>query len=603
MVAVTGCLFCTVAPVQAEDDEAIEKLDLPGPEVRYTVSFVGIEELEFVDLLHKVSKTVEKESDPPASLLLLKARADGDVSRFLEVFRSKGYFIPQIAVKVTGDNKKGIVTFDIKPGPRFAFGSVKMVLSPDDEDARSHLPSLADLKLSPETPYTASAVVDAQGKIESALKNNGYPFAKQTNREVAVDLGSESVNVEYFISQGKRSNFGTTSFSGSDRVDEDYLRSLIPWKTGQLYDLRLLDSYQRTLINLGLFSIAIVDVDKNDVDSDVANIVVNLTERKPRTIKGGVGYQTDSGPEATLSWEHRNLFGKGEKLSLSGKASLLENYAELKYTQPQVLSKNTNLVVTGKFADEDKESFTGRNLSASASFEHKFSPLFKAGFGLGYRFSYVQTDEAKPWEEGATYEFVSLPLGVGYENPNDPISPSAGGKYGLTIEPFYDLKSGSSNFLRSVASVIHFWGITDSPRIVWANRLLVGSEFGAGRDDIPPDLRFYAGGGGSIRGYPYQTVGPLRGSTPLGGRSLLEFSTEFRIRIMENVGIVPFLDGGSAFESEMPLTDQAILFGAGLGVRVYTPIGPIRLDVATPLNRRPDIDDIVQFYISLGQAF
>ncbi len=598
-----GGILSTAVPCMADDNEELEKVDLPGPKVNYSVSFVGIKNLEFADLLQKVSKTVEKKSDPPASLLLLKARADADVSSFLEVFRSYGYFTPQIEVKVTGDNNKGSVDFDIKPGPLFLFGSVTVMLSTDDEDARSHLPTLEKLKLTPKTPYSASAVVDAQGVIESALQNNGYPFAKQVSREVAVDLGSTSVNIVYTIEEGKRSFFGETTFTGGKRVKEAYLKSLIPWKEGQLYDARLMNSYQTALINLGLFSIAIVSVDKTDIDSGVANITVNLTERKPRTIKGGIGYETDSGPEAMLSWEHRNLFGGGEKLSLSGKASILENFAELTYTQPHVLSNKTDFIFDTKFANEDKESYRGRNISASASFEHHFTPQWKAGFGLGYRFSYVDEDEANPWEDGATYEFVSLPLGLSFENPNDILSPTAGGKYGLTVEPFYDIDNYSANFLRSVVSGIYYWGIMDSPQIVWANRLLVGSEMGAARNDIPPDLRFYAGGGGSIRGYPYQSVGPLRGSTPLGGRSLLEFSTEFRIRVMENVGLVPFLDGGSAFESEIPMEDQPLLFGAGLGVRVYTPIGPIRVDVATPLNRRSDIDDILQFYISLGQSF
>ena len=136
-----------------------------------------------------------------------------------------------------------------------------------------------------------------------------------------------------------------------------------------------------------------------------------------------------------------------------------------------------------------------------------------------------------------------------------------------------------------------------------ADVFMAGANIGTSRDKVSPDLRFYAGGSGSIRGYPYQTVGPLNGDTPIGGASVFTFSAELRWRITELIGLVPFLDGGSAFTEQLPPYRQELLLGAGLGLRIYTPVGPIRLDVATPLNRRKDIDDIAQFYCSIGQSF
>ena len=143
----------------------------------------------------------------------------------------------------------------------------------------------------------------------------------------------------------------------------------------------------------------------------------------------------------------------------------------------------------------------------------------------------------------------------------------------------------------------------EKPNLVLATRVIGGANIGASRNDVSPDLRFYAGGSGSIRGYPYQTVGPLRGNTPVGGGSLFTFSAELRWRITELIGVVPFLDGGSAFEDALGPYNQPVLLGAGLGLRIYTPIGPVRLDVATPVTPRKDIDDIAQFYFSIGQSF
>jgi translocation and assembly module TamA len=138
---------------------------------------------------------------------------------------------------------------------------------------------------------------------------------------------------------------------------------------------------------------------------------------------------------------------------------------------------------------------------------------------------------------------------------------------------------------------------------VLAGRVNVGAIAGSQRNRIPADERFYAGGGGSIRGYEHQKVGPLRDDTPLGGRSLLEFSIEARTRISNRFGIVPFIDGGTVFESAYPTFGRTLRWGAGIGFRYFSPIGPIRFDVAVPLNRRSGIDKAFQIYISLGQAF
>ena len=126
---------------------------------------------------------------------------------------------------------------------------------------------------------------------------------------------------------------------------------------------------------------------------------------------------------------------------------------------------------------------------------------------------------------------------------------------------------------------------------------------GAPRDRIPADERFYAGGGGSIRGYSYQSVGPLVGGEPLGGRSLLELSLELRFKMTESIGVVTFLDGGNTFESEFPDFSESLVWGTGVGLRFYTSFGPFRLDVGFPLDRRDEIDDAFQVYLSIGQAF
>lgn len=149
-----------------------------------------------------------------------------------------------------------------------------------------------------------------------------------------------------------------------------------------------------------------------------------------------------------------------------------------------------------------------------------------------------------------------------------------------------------------------YYSLDAEHRYILAGRAKIGSLIGESRNSVPADKRFYAGGGSSIRGYPFQKVGPLDDNgDPIGGRSLLEVSGEFRARVWGNFGVVPFIDGGTVYNSVVPNLTDTVRWGAGLGLRYYTAIGPVRVDLATPLNPRKDVDDPIQFYISLGQSF
>jgi translocation and assembly module TamA len=158
-------------------------------------------------------------------------------------------------------------------------------------------------------------------------------------------------------------------------------------------------------------------------------------------------------------------------------------------------------------------------------------------------------------------------------------------------------------FLKTEATVSHYVPLGESRDFILALRMKLGMIAGAGRDDVPPDERFYAGGGGSVRGYPYRTISPLDDDDPIGGRSLLESSIELRKKVTETFGLVVFVDGGTVSESPYPDFDSEYRLGAGVGGRYYSPIGPLRLDVAIPLNRRSEIDNSFEIYLSLGQAF
>ncbi|WP_428566179.1 MAG: autotransporter assembly complex protein TamA [Solidesulfovibrio sp. DCME] len=563
----------------------------------YVVRYDGELASETLDLLKQVSKAESLIQSPPDSLLLLERRAEEDKANFAKVFQSDGYFAATIAASIDQAATPAVLTYAIVPGPRFTLRRV--TLDPPGAD----LPGPAALGLTVPSPFAAKAVVEAEAKITEILHRQGHPYAKVAERRVTADFADHDVAVAWVIDAGPRATFGPARFSGLTSVKETYLAGLVPWAEGQPYDVDLVTRLRKKLVSLDLFTLVTAEPAPEPEPDGRVPILVTVAERKHRTIKGGVDYKTDEGPGANLSWEHRNLFGGGEKLSVAASASAIEQFGEASFEKPDCITPKELFKAKVRVADENKKAYQGQNAQATGTIRRQFTESFSAAAGLGYRASRIEKDQSRPWEDDKRYGFVFVPVEAGYDTRNDVLDPQKGLQATGSLAPYWGTLAGGPNFVRPEFSLANYFKLADKPGLVLATRVIGGANIGTDRDNVSPDLRYYAGGSGSIRGYPYQTVGPLRGNTPVGGGSVLTFSTELRLRVTELIGIVPFLDGGTAFETALPPYNQPILLGAGLGVRVYTPVGPVRLDVATPVTPRKDIDDIAQFYFSIGQSF
>ncbi|MHC1712181.1 MAG: autotransporter assembly complex family protein [Solidesulfovibrio sp.] len=569
----------------------------------YVVRFEGDIPPETLALLKEVSKAETLRETPPESSLLLERRAEEDKTAFTKVFQSEGRFAATIAANVDAAVSPAVLTYTIAPGPRFELRQVRLVQGDDAASGEAVLPTPTDIGLTVPSPFSAKAVVDAETKITDILHRQAHPFAAVGNRSVTADFADHAVTVTWTINPGPKATFGQTRFPGLTSIKEGYLLGLIPWRQGDPYNADLVARYHKKLTSLDLFTAIQIEPDKAVDAAGQVPINVTTAERKHRTIKGGVDYKTDEGPGANLSWEHRNLFGGGEKLTITASASAVERAGEATFEKPDFITPKELFKTKAKVTDEDKKAYKGQSATVTATVRRQFTDAFSAAAGLGYRASRIEEDQSRPWESDTRYGFAFLPMETTLDTRNDVLDPQKGFLGSLSFAPYWGTLQTGHNFVRPEFSLSTYFKLLEKPGIVLATRVGGGANIGTDRNDVSPDLRFYAGGAGSIRGYSYQSVGPLRGKKPLGGGSQASFSTELRIRITELIGVVPFLDGGSAFENALPPYDQAIMLGAGLGLRVYTPIGPIRLDVATPLTRRKDIDDIAQFYFSIGQSF
>ena len=581
-------------------------------------------------LLREVSLAVQNENDPPKSPALLRRRCEGDLPEMKKVLRSFGYFRGTIHLGVhlanttdaasadvqsiprADDPKNDVsilspkvtpatVRFEIDLGPRFTFSKTHVTLETNTPAGILPPPTPSELGLVPNAPYAARLVVQAGEAILTRYKENGYPFPKITHRDVIADFKTNTVEVSFQVAPGSYARFGTTRVTGLARLDAQYAYKLLPWKEGEPYDIRLIKEARQTLFNTNLFGgVAFQNPEKVDAKGRLP-MTVELKERAPRTVRLGLEYTTDYGLGFNGSWSHRNLFGMAEKLTVGAILNKETRTAALRFDKPMFLNRDNTFISRIALNDETTDAYDATSGDVSAILQQKFAKTFRAGGGLGFHLARVKENANN---EHNTYKLLYVPLTADLDTRKDILNPVQGFHLSLGMSLYQDIAERDIRFFRYVLGGNAYYNFNTGDWVVAAFRAAFGQVFGISHDKMPADLRFYAGGGGSVRGFGYQLAGPLKGNTPLGGLSILTTSLELRFKITESIGLVPFVDGGAAFLDTVPdFSQQDMLFGAGLGLRYYTTIGPIRLDVAVPLNKREGVDSDYQIYVSIGQSF
>ncbi len=562
--------------------------------VEYTVDIPPLPE-DLTPLLASVSDCVGLRENPPDSPGLLRKRIRGDVESFARALDSRGYFQAAIEGELDTGTHPAAVRFRIDPGPRFVFARPDLILRPANPAAAS-LVSDTLMGIQAGSGYSSGTVLDVETAILERLKEYGHPSPALVSRDVAADHATREVHVTYVIDPGRAAMFGDTELSGLETISESFVVPELAWIHGAPYDRRLVDKTRENLIRTGLFRSVRIDPD-HQTDSGSVTMRVSLLEAPPRTVRAGLWHYSDLGLGAGLGWTHRNIFGAGQELRLDTSVSENLQQAGSELILPNMGRPHQSLGLTARYKNELTDVYDATNLILSAMVRRPLAE-FEVGYGLGYRLARVDDDELR------TFNLVSTPLIAEFSNADNPLEPTTGLTLAARVEPFLGLDQSDSSFVFWDVSGRHYLPLTRDRSLVLATRGRYSLLAGTSRESIPEDMLLYAGGGGSIRGYAYQYAGQLdEDDEPLGGVSAVDFSAELRWRINREYGLVIFGDGGGAFSGRSPAEKEEYFWGTGAGLRYYTPIGPIRLDVAVPLDRRDGIDDPFQLYISLGQAF
>ena len=570
-----------------------------SPGVVYETLIAGSAHGALKSLLEASSQLLALADRPPASLVALERRAAGDVTRFEAALRSEGYYDSRVDYQIEPESRPVTVTLDVERGPPYRLAAYDIRYAGDPErDGLVRDPALLGVEL--DRRGRAPAIVAGETTLIRLLTENGYPYPEVVDRRVLIDRDAKTLAVTVDVDSGPQAVFGVLDVEGLEGVDEGYVRLVRPWIRGQLYDRRLLDRFRRDLIETNLFtSIAIEPSGPPDPAGSVP-IRLRLTERDHRTFGGGLSWGTDEGFTVSAFWEHRNLFGSDETFRFETAIGEIEQSVRGLFAKPRFRRNDQTLLADITAKREDTDAYKEVSLSSAIGLEREFNDVWDGKIGVSAELSDITENR-----EQRTLWIFGLPSSLIRDTRNDTFDPSRGTRLEVAAVPYATV--GDDQLLFTVARVggSAYWAVDSDDRIVLAGRVRLGSILGQSRADIPASKRFYAGGGGSIRGYEYQKVGPLDDEgDPIGGRSLLEVSGEVRFRIGENLGVVPFVDGGTVFtDPDFSSTEEdAMRWAVGLGFRYFTVVGPLRVDFAFPLDERND-EDAFQFYISIGQAF
>jgi translocation and assembly module TamA len=656
MLLATAC--CVAVPAYAAD---------PQP---YRVDLVSTGNGDLNATLKATSDLVTLRTSAPVGPYALIGRARSDLDRLKTVLESYGYYQSNVTITIDGlavddpalgdeltsraarDDARVKVTFSL--GPVYHLRRI-------DIDGEIPTSVRGKLGLTTGAPAVAADVLAAGERLQTALEDEGYAFAKVDTPIAHEDPPNRVLDVSFHVVTGARVNIGEIRINGLKLMRESFVRRRLLLHTGEQYGATKVEKARKDLLGLGVFTAITVQVGTAVDSAGQVPVTFTVRERQRHTVSLNAAYSTDLGGSSGVTWTNRDVTGKADSLilatsvlnlggasSFGGTASTGIGYdVSAKYLLPEFGHRDQTLQLAAQAINQSLQAYDQKAITFGATLTRKFSPVWTASIGLTAEVESIQqegffnltcpasgcpaltyppekpvsgqvcTPEGCEEEVFTTnlltshYELLSLPLSVIFNTTglDSPIEDATHGvRASISEAPTLSLGTKSARFFITQGNISYYFdlnklGLSHDPgRSVIALRALAGLAQGAGEYSLPPDQRFYAGGSGTIRGYRYQSVGPLfPDDNPIGGTAINAGSAEFRQRVGKSLGFAVFVDAGQVSQDVNPL-NSTLRFGTGAGVRYYTPIGPIRLDFAVPINKIPDGDSF-EVYIGLGQAF
>ncbi|WP_455477075.1 autotransporter assembly complex protein TamA [Bartonella sp. B41] len=579
-----------------------------------------------IKIVKSVSSLVadQKKASPSSSGLLAKARSD--YRAILSALYAEGHYGSVISIKINGlevadlspvtqlpTQSKIVITID--SGPPYIFSNAQInKVAPIAKDKTNRMPSIEDLGYRVGAVAKSETILKAERWAIEGWRQQGYAKAKIVNNDVIADHAAHRVDARIIVDSGKEAHYGPLSVrnvSKRPRVDSTYIAWMTGLHIGQKYDSSSLAKVSERLSRLDVFrAVNIREADAINPDGSLPLTLV-LEERKPRRFGAGGGYSTLDGAGFEAYWMHNNLFGHAERLKIETKVSGIRSHKDQPYNfknfdylfgsmfiKPGMLTPDTDFRAELKVQQDVLDNYTTKAIKGKWGVTHAFNNDLSGRIALEISNSYSHDIHFG----SRNFMTIGFPSGLVYDSRNNRLDATKG-VYGEAIfEPFYELHF--SNFVTKMTiEGRSYWILDNMDRFIFAMRAKLGTIIGSDTAQVPSDTLFFAGGGGSVRGYAYRNIGVKKeNNAVIGGRALAEGSAELRFSLNDKVGIIGFVDGGLVGEKAYVDFSQKVKWGAGIGGRYMTGLGSLRIDFAFPLNREKG-DPRIGFYVGIGQAF
>jgi len=537
--------------------------------------------------------------DEPTTLFEAERIAEEAASRALVWLRSEGYYGATVTPESTEEPPSARLV--IVPGPRFNFAAPQLEFTdgaPDNATAVVAQETISAVATG--APARAGVVLEAEGNTLTALQEAGYPDAAIGQRRVIVDHATSEVTAEFRFDAGARARLGGVRAEPPSAFRPSFISSLQNWDDGELYTPDALTRLRRDLSSTGAVSRVTTRLGEPDANG-IRDVVLEVEPARRHAYEVGLGYSTTEGLGVVGEWTRRNLTGRADALTVGATLSELQQNLSVQLTRPHAAGLGHSVSFGASAEREDLTSYARQGVAIYGSVDA--SSRLRLGRSYGLRLSADEYDDVL----GGVSDAVVLSGFAAVRNNTTEftLDPRDGSIVELRVEPSVSSGDETLGFVRAIADLRAYESFGREDSLTLAARIRTGwlEAVSGDPNDVPPDRRFYAGGGGSVRGYEYNSIYPLErdtlGLTP-GGQGMIEGSIEARWRFAGRFGAVAFIDGGTSFDDWADAGDLS--FSVGVGARYDLGFAPLRVDVAIPLDDEFATDDFA-LYVSIGQAF
>ena len=564
-------------------------------------------------------RAIGETDEAPTNRFDARRRARAAVQAAEALLRSEGYYQATLEDMVEGEDTP-VAVVSVIPGPRFLLGPPAVEWIAPDPDRAAAAAAAAEVGIKAGEPGRAVDVIAGEGRIVAGLTRRGYADASTQPRRVVVDHATFTVQPTYRIVSGLLVRLDGVRLETEGATRQNWVAGLAPWSEGDRFDPEKVAELERRLLETGVYDgvgVSLAPADQTNADGN-RPVIVSLTDRPRRLLEAGITLSTAQATVTTGSttsvtggsaieglWTWYNRWGRADTIRWQARAATIDSRLGVDVTLPHWRRPAQTLKLATGLVNEDTDAYSRAAATVSADVQRRIGKTSYLNAGLGLDVGHYRDTRFDPVTLAPLTLNRDLVIltgrGGGYlDRSDDPLNPKKGYRLTLNVQPTAVAGEDTVLFVRAETQGTAYYPIQD--RTVVAGRVRIGAIVGGEELTVPADRLFYSGGGGSVRGYEYQGVNPrLPDNTPRGGLSLFETSLEVRRDIGKSFGAVAFVDAGAVGFQETPNLSN-MRYAAGVGARYNLPFGPVRADIAVPLNPR-DGDPAFQIYISIGQAF